>query len=194
MPKSLRQKLMEKGWSDEDIEHTLGILYSEEKQEKHAKYAEFSSPIIYWAGLLIAIVGNLLISVVFVPFLMILNSFQLYIIMGMMGAIFGAMFNLLLRDIEHVDAKHHVMAGVFIPAVALVTVFVMVTLANTFNTIIKSPVQHNPFIISAVYVLAFSAPYAWYKYTDLRDEKAHKAELARRAQEQEQQQFQEQFQ
>jgi hypothetical protein len=183
MPKTLRQKLMEKGWSDEDIEHTLGILNSEEKQEKHAQYSQFSSPIIYWAGLVIAIVGNLLISVVFVPFLMILSSVQLYIIMGCMGSIFGAMFNLLLRDIEHIDAKHHVMAGAFIPAIALVTVFVMVTLANTFNVIIKNPVQHNPYVISLIYVAAFSAPYAWYKINDLRDEKAHKAELARRAQE-----------
>ncbi|MBI5397895.1 hypothetical protein HZB03_00385 [Candidatus Woesearchaeota archaeon] len=187
MPKSLRQKLIEKGWQEEDINRTLDILFSEDKQEKHARYAHFSSPIIYWAGLLVAIIGNLLISVVFIPFLMILNSVQLYIIMGSMGAIFGAMFNLLLRDIEHVDAKHHVMAGVFIPSIALITVFVMVTLANTFNAIIKSPVQHNPYVISVIYVLAFSAPYAWYKWNDLREEKRHQKEVSLEQQSSEQQ-------
>ncbi|MBI4738010.1 hypothetical protein HY772_00305 [Candidatus Woesearchaeota archaeon] len=187
MPKSLRQKLIEKGWQEAEIDRTLDILYSEEKQEKHARFAHFSSPIIYWAGLLVAIVGNLLISVVFIPFLMILNSVQLYIILGSMGAIFGAMFNLLLRDIEHIDAKHHVMAGVFIPSIALITIFVMVTLANRFNAIIKNPVQHNPYVLSVIYVLAFSAAYAWYKWNDLLEEKRHKAELAATRQSGEQQ-------
>ena len=168
MPKSLQDRLREKGWAEEEIAKTVNLLYSEEKQIKHQIFSSKNSGLIYWVGLLIAIIGNLIISVIFIPFLMILNSLQLYIVMGIMGLIFGSMFNLIIKDIERIKNQHHVYAGVLIPALALITVFVMTQVANTFNQIINNPNTHNPFIISIVYVLLFSFPYMWYKVKDIR--------------------------
>ena len=167
MPKSLQDRLREKGWAEEEIAKTVDVIYSEEKQLKHEIFSYGSSGIIYWVGLIIAIIGNLVISVIFIPFLMILSSVQLYIIMGVMGLIFGAMFNLIITDIEHINNKHHVYAGILIPILALITVFVMTQVANTFNQLIKNPNMHNPFVIALVYVGCFSVPYLIYKIKDL---------------------------
>jgi len=171
MPKPLHQRLRERGWSEDEISSTIDKLYDEEKQSKHAKYRHKASPIVFWAALVIAIIGNLLISVIFIPFLMFLNGIQAYIILGTMALIFGAMFNHLLRDIEHVDNRHHIYAGAVIPALAIVTVSVIVTIANVFNSLINNPLRQNQFIISLVYFVAFSAPYAFYKYKDLKEHK-----------------------
>ncbi|MBW2967754.1 hypothetical protein KY362_04665 [Candidatus Woesearchaeota archaeon] len=173
MPKSLRQRLVEKGWSEEEIEKTMHIMFSPEKRDKHAHYIASTHPIIYWVGLFIAIIGNILLSVTLIPFLMILSSAQLYIILGVVGAIFGAMFNHILRDIEHVDEKHHVMAGVFIPGVALITVYMMTTVANAFNEVINNPNPHNAIILSVIYIVCFSAPYFVYKAKDIFHQRRH---------------------
>lgn len=175
MPKSLRHRLLEKGWSEEEIERTMGILNSPEKVEKHQHYAYASHPLIYWAGLVVAIIGNFILSVALIPFLMILNSMQLYIIMGVVGVVFGAMFNHILRDIEHVDQKHHIAAGLFIPAMALITVYFMVSVSNRFNSVINNPNPHSAIKLSIIYLVCFAAPYLLYKVKDFMWEKQQKA-------------------
>lgn len=167
MPTTLRQRLLEKGWSEEEIAHTHNLIHSDSQQEKHASFKQASHPILYWTGLIVAIVGNLLLSVTFIPFLMILDSIQLYIILGMVGAVFGAMFNVIIKDIEHINQKHHIVAGVFIPAIALVTVYVMANVANKFNVLINNPNQHNAVVFSIIYLVCFSAPYMYYKLRDV---------------------------
>ncbi|MFC1741240.1 hypothetical protein ACFL3V_01765 [Nanoarchaeota archaeon] len=166
MPKSLRHRLLEKGWSEEEIEHTMHILNSPDKVERYEHYAYSSHPLIYWAGLVVAIIGNFILAVALIPFLMILNSAQLYIILGVVGLVFGAMFNHIIKDIEHVDQKHHIAAGLFIPAIALVTVYFMVGVSNKFNAVINNPNPHSELGMSIIYLICFSAPYIFYKAKD----------------------------
>jgi hypothetical protein len=175
MPKSLRHRLLEKGWSEAEIARTMDMLYSDEKQEKHSSFVRASHPVIYWVGLFIAIIGNLMLSVTLIPFLMILNTTQLYVILGIIGLVFGAMFSHIITDIEHVDQTHHIMAGVFIPSIALITVYIMTNVANRFNEMIKNPNPHNAILLSVIYLFCFSAPYFVYKVRDIIWEQKHKA-------------------
>ena len=178
MPKSLRHRLLERGWTEKEIEKTMGLLYSEEKREKQVGFVKVSHPIIYWVGLVVAIIGNLLLAVTLIPFLMILTSIQLYIILGVVGIVFGGLFNVILRDIEHVDESHHIVAGIFIPAIALITVYIMASVANRFNDIIQNPNPHSAVILSIIYLLCFSAPYIFYKIKDFAWQRKHKPESA----------------
>lgn len=175
MPKSLRHRLLEKGWSEQEIQKTMDLMYSEEKREKQIGFVNATHPIIYWVGLVVAIIGNLLLAVTLIPFLMILNSLQLYIILGIVGFVFGGLFNVILKDIEHVDQTHHVVAGIFIPAIALITVYIMTTVANRFNEIINNPNPHNAILLSVIYLVCFSAPYFIYKLKDMMWQKKQKA-------------------
>lgn len=167
MPKTLHERLLEKGWTQEEIEHTTRILNSGVDDAKQSALNKGSHPILYWAGLIVAIIGNLLLSVTMIPFLMILSSMQLYIILGIVGVVFGGMFYVILKDIEQVDQSHHVMAGIFIPAIALITVYIMTGVANRFNELIKNPNEHSQIILSIVYLVCFSMPYLFYKFKDI---------------------------
>ena len=185
MPKELSEHLAERGWTEEQIAEAEEALYSPDKQENHYGYLRSVSPLLYWLGLLVAIVANLIISAFLIPFFLILTSIQLYVVIATMGLIFGLMFNLILRDIEHVDYRHHVMAGVFIPVLGFITIYVVVNLANTFARIMKSQIHQSPIILSLIYVVTFSTPYLIYKYDDLtRARKAKKAQPAPVPQEQ----------
>ncbi len=157
--KGLRKKLEEKGWSEEEIEHALSIMKPSEARSKNVAAAEKTNPLLYWLTLIIAIIGNFLIAIAIIPFLIVLSDLQLYFIMAIIAVSFGAMFNFLINTIEHLDPQHHVVAGIFIPALAAITVFIMVNVANRLSEFFQSPIIHNPVWVAVVYVLFFSSPY-----------------------------------
>lgn len=168
MPKSLEEKLKERGWTDEEIAHAISIMRSEDQKGRRVLIAKRMNPVLYWMSLIVAIIGNFVISIVLIPFLLVLSSYQLYIIIAVLALAFGAMFNLLTHTIEHVDPAHHVVAGIFIPALAIITVFVMVSVATRISSIVfRSPIHESPIIVSVFYVLFFMLPYLITKIIDV---------------------------
>ena len=88
MPRTLHQHLMEKGWSSNEVDGALSRLYSEDNHPEAMKthHQRFSNvhdlnPVIYWAVLIIAIIGNFIIALVFIPFLMMLTSVQILVLL-----------------------------------------------------------------------------------------------------------------
>lgn len=155
---TLRQKLTEKGWKDDEIEHALSIMKpSESRTPKES--LKSANPLMYWLTLVISIIGNFLIAVAIIPFLIVLSDIQLYFVIAILAISFGAMFNFLINTMERLDPSHHVVAGVFIPALAAITIFVMVNVANRLSTFFQSPIIHNPVWVAVLYVAFFSAPY-----------------------------------
>ena len=168
MPKTLREKLLERGWTEEEIKKTLDMLYSEEKAEKHIEYRKQTNLVIYWTTILVLTIANFLVSVVLIPFLLVLKPYQLEIVVAILGLVLGLLFNLIIRDIEHIEAKHHLIAAVFIPAVALINVFVMVTIANNFATRLNLQMHENPVFISLIYIATFLIPYTYSQFKEAR--------------------------
>jgi len=159
MEKSLKEKLIEKGWSPEEVEKALKIMYAKESNEG-VVWKRTLNPIIYWGALLIAIVGNFMVSIALIPFLIYLSGFYLFFTIVLMALVFGFMFELLLSNIEYMEQQHHIIAGAFIPAIAIINVFVIVNIANTLSKIINSSLRQNAIIISIIYVMFFIIPYA----------------------------------
>ncbi|PIZ55814.1 hypothetical protein COY28_01470, partial [Candidatus Woesearchaeota archaeon CG_4_10_14_0_2_um_filter_57_5] len=105
-------KLRQKGWSEEELAHARIVL---DKTESPLWVS-----VLYWTFLLLAIIANLFVSIVLFPLLIISKSGLLYLLVVMLGFVFGFVFSLILRDIDALDVRHHVIAGVFIPALAFV--------------------------------------------------------------------------
>jgi hypothetical protein len=157
--KELRQSLLEKGWTETEVNKALDTLYSEDKT-KQVLHAKKMNRVLYWSTLVLVIIANTLVSIVMVPILLVMSNLVLYFIIAVLGLTFGALFNLLIRDIENIDPRHHVIAGIFLPAIAVVNIYSMVTFSNKFGQILQiSHLQQNPWIVSLVYVVAFLLPY-----------------------------------
>ena len=158
MSRDLRTRLLEKGWTEEDINKAIQII--EAAKEKKSRAIKIIDSIVYWAVLLVTIVGNLILSIILIPFLLTLSHFQLYLIIVIIAVTFGFLFDLLIRDIENLEQKHYIIAGVFIPALAIINVFFMVKFANHITRVMRiSNIQHNPLIVGIIYTFAFIMPY-----------------------------------
>lgn len=172
MPKSLQEKLSEKGWTKEEIEKATQILSSPDKKGR-VIFTKKMNPILYWMTLIVAIIGNMIISVILIPLLIAIESaVALYSIIALLGLAFGFLFNVLLIDIEQIDPKHHVIAGIFIPVIALINIFIVVNITNIIDqAIFGTQIQQNAFIIGIIYVAAFIGPYLVTKAMDVREER-----------------------
>ena len=158
MNEDLMWRLRKKGWTDEDIYHAVKII--ERGRKKKPKNIIFLDSMVYWVALLIALVGNFIISIILIPFMISMSGVKLYAIITIIGFAFGAFFDLLIRDIKKIQNKDVIIAGIFLPLLALINVNLMVTFSNYLQEVFKlSTVQHNPMVISVMYVIAFIIPY-----------------------------------
>lgn len=157
------ENLKEKGWSQEEIEKASKIL--EEAPEKKSSTVIIIDEIAYWSGLILAILGNFVISVVLIPFLIVIKTVYLYLALIFLGVSFGWLFSILIDDIEKIKSSPHIVAWIFIPSIAVINIFIMVNLANHIAKLMEmsSSVHQAPFV-SFVYVLSFMMPYLTLKF------------------------------
>ena len=116
---------------------------------------------LYWVMLVLAIVGNFILSVAIVPFLLVLKGTTLYLSLFMIALSFGILFSFLLHSIQKIGLRKHILATVFIPALALINVAIFAILSNKLIELLHlSTPPHNPWFIGAVYVLGYVLPEA----------------------------------
>ncbi len=156
MKPEIKSQLSQKGWKKEDIERTERILQSQHDRSRSVHRLQRT---LYWFALLGLLICNLLVAVFLIPFLFVLKGVFLHIIIGTLGLIFGAFFNLLINDIEHLERRHHVFALVFIPVISIINIFIIYQLIHILAGIINYPLHQSPAIVSLVYVIAFIIPY-----------------------------------
>ena len=149
-----KTELKEKGWSDKEIKHAQAVL---EKSEHHDV---FFSKIVFWSALVVTIFANVLVSLILVPFLIVLNQWVLFSLIILLGGTIGFLYNFLITDIGHLEKKHHLLASIIIPVIALANLVVMVIYSNRFIVELKvnNPL-HNPWVVAAIFVIAFILPY-----------------------------------
>ena len=154
---NIRKYLLEKGWKRKDIESAIKII-RHAKKHKHPKI-KLLDKAVYWISLAVAIAGNFIISIALMPFLLALNGFHLFLFIIALGASFGLLFELLVRGIEGLEAKHHLFLGIIIPIVALVS---FVIISDNLKRLIGVESPHDPIIVGAVYGTSFILPYITY--------------------------------
>ncbi|MBW3014715.1 hypothetical protein KY335_05775 [Candidatus Woesearchaeota archaeon] len=155
----LATRLKKRGWTDAEVKKALSIMYS--KGARESIHAPRMNRIMYWAALILAIIGNFMVCVALIPVLLVISDITLVAVIFLVGISFGALFTILIKDIEFVDPRHHVIAGIFLPALAVIIMFVTIRLTNKIVAKQTSTIflQHNNIMVPIVYVIAFMLPY-----------------------------------
>ena len=125
--------------------------------------------ILFWIFLFITIIANFIISVILVPIMLVMSKVYLLISVVFIGFCFGFLLNSILKSIEKLEKRHHVLAGIFIPIMALVNVLIFAKLSNDLIKLmnLKTP-PHDPIVLAIAYVGAFTLPYLLSQYIKFR--------------------------
>ncbi len=158
MKPNQKLRLKEKGWSEEEIVHAETALDRAEKQDVHF------SKIVFWSALIVTILGNFVVSLILIPFLIVLNKWVLYAIIILLAGSIGFLYKLLITDVGHLEKKHHIAASIAVPLIALANIIGMVLVSNKFIRDLKvENVQHNPVIVAVVFAVVLILPYVLHK-------------------------------
>jgi uncharacterized membrane protein len=153
--------LKKKGWTEDDIKKAEDIIAQRRLHDKSRSFRH-TNTLLYWSAFILIIIGNFVISIALIPFLLVMNQTTLDIIIIIIGFSFGLFYNLILKDIEYISKVHHMITGFGIPVIALLNFFIMTKIANALNNIMKvSIAREDPFTIAAIYAVAFILPYFW---------------------------------
>ncbi|MEM3127075.1 MAG: hypothetical protein QW331_03345 [Candidatus Woesearchaeota archaeon] len=116
--------------------------------------------VVFGALLFLLILGNIIISIALIPVILIVQDSWIYFIIIFAGLAYGALFNYMIRDLEHLERKHHVLAAVIIIVSATISFFMLLKittfLAPYFN--IPEPKEQG-LTVALIYVASFLAPY-----------------------------------
>ena len=149
-----REELQQKGWREDELVKAEAIL------NKSTLHDIFFSKIVFWSAMVVIVFANLLISVILIPFLIALYDLVLYAIVAVLGLVIGFLYNFLITDIGLLETKHHRIASVIIPIVAMGNIVIMVVTSNRFiESIQLNNSSHNPWKVAAVFGGAFILPY-----------------------------------
>jgi len=126
--------------------------------ERNKNVTEKLDLFVYWTSLALLAVFNILAVFFLVPVLLFFDGLYLYIAVGGFGLAFGFLFNLLILGIEHLEQRHNVIAGIFIPILSVVDILIILKLSQKLSVMLQKTVEDVPAII-IVFIVSFVVPY-----------------------------------
>ncbi len=157
MTKHLHHKLLKKGWTLEEIEKLSKI--TKEAKERKTPFVKFLDKSVYWLFLAITIIGNLVASIILVPFMFFFTGFALYSVAAILGIALGLFMDHIIHDIEQITTKHHVFAVFSILSLAIVSVVYMTMFTKNLIIVAGLKTEQQPLTIAIVYTVALILPY-----------------------------------
>ncbi len=151
--KEHKEKVKESGQLELNLKDAKKIL----DVAKH--HDVFFSKIVFWSALVVIVFANIVISLVLIPFILVLQPWLLYLIVILLGGMVGFLYSFLIKDIGHLNKKHHHIASIIIPIIALANMIGVVLASNYLlaGTVIKNSPQ-SPFIVAIIFAVAFFLP------------------------------------
>ncbi|MBW3014995.1 hypothetical protein KY330_01085 [Candidatus Woesearchaeota archaeon] len=155
----LKKRLKQKGWPEDIAKKTEEILSSPEKKEKHVMFGKTMSGYMFWLGLIVLTLCMLGIAFFLIPFFIVVTNYFLHFVIMALAIVFGLLFDFIIKDIEHLDTKHHVFAALYIPIMAISFLAISVAISNRVDELLGVTLHRTPWGISIVFVITFMVPY-----------------------------------
>lgn len=159
---NIKKRLQVKGWEDKDIYHALSIFYKAESNKSN--FHRILDKSIFWLIFMGSLAMIVVISISLLPVLIVLKGFILYLTVSVIALGFGYFFEIILRNIQKLEGKHHLLINLSIPLSAILTFFFIVKYSNNLEIAFKITNPHNPYLLGGVYSLSFLLPYFYYLF------------------------------
>jgi hypothetical protein len=154
----LKESMERKGWPPKDIQKTVNIL--KEAPKRKTDWIKFLDSTLYWMIFAVAVLANLIVSIVLVPLLLTMTDLWLYFTISFIAVSFGTMMEIIIHETAWLQKKRYVIAEIFIPAIALINIYIIVQLSNTLAATLQLPgTNQSALLVGCVYVVCFSAPH-----------------------------------
>lgn len=146
-----------RGWSDEEIKNAKDILERAPKN-KHQIHKNLEKA-MYWfvfITIIIIVIGGALMAS---PLLLVLKPHQGYILIGIIGLVFGFFAGLIIKDIEDLEKHHHLAISIIIPITAIISSLILSNQVVKTAKIVGLTVKMHPIILGVIFSVCMLIPY-----------------------------------
>jgi ABC-type multidrug transport system permease subunit len=149
--------LLSKGWSTKEIAHASQII-EEAENRKHIGI-KFLDKSIYVALIFLLLVTSIICSIFLVPFILVIKSYFIILIVSLLGFAFGVIFSILLVDTERLVNKKSkkllwtlIISGVFNAAL-------IIEFSTRFSIQTSISLTQSPYLIGGMYLFSYLTPH-----------------------------------
>ncbi len=140
------------------------ILETEARiEEKQALKKDSIEKKMHWfvsvSSMFILVLTNFMGALLLVPFLLFFKDTAQYAIILVFAIGFGLLFNMIIHSFAHLGDKHHLIAGVVVPAFALLDIVILFTILQKAVEKFKIAANYNYTLIVVLFIVAFLVPY-----------------------------------
>ena len=118
--------------------------------------------VIFWTVLAFLGIASLLLMFVLIPLVLFLEPVLVYLMVLVLGLLFGFVFSFVVLDLSHLDPKHHHFLGIYAPAVALLSITLLVYGARAMGAILNIALEVDIVGLSALLLVSYALPYVYY--------------------------------
>lgn len=157
------QHLRKRGWTGREIKHTERIL-AKAHHAKHPAYRILERS-LFWALLAVLSIAVFSVSLIVWPAAIVLPTGVLALALLLLGLCLSLLFIVVLHDLDTIDRRHHVLAAVALPVVALVTVNVLIQQLQTISAVLNISLGTSGLTLGGIYAAGLLTPYLTYLWT-----------------------------
>ena len=116
--------------------------------------------VVFSAVLFALVLGNIIMAIALIPIILIVQGSWIYFIAIAAGLAYGMLFNFMIRDLRHLEQKHHFLAALLVLGSAALSFFLVFKITSFVAPLFKisQPEQHG-LTIGLIYIASFLAPY-----------------------------------
>ena len=142
------------------------ILTSEKMRKKHVFYVKENQKIFHMIALIVLGIASMLATLILVPFLLFFSASSVYVIVLISGLLFGMIFGYMILDLQHLNHRHHIISGIFVPIMAIINILLMMSLTKKVAAFFLIELKHDPLTVAMFYLIGFLLPYLFMGMVD----------------------------
>ena len=150
-----KRRMKAKGWTDEEIEQA-NTIFAQAKKTQHPHHKRINEA-IYWAVLLLGVFTMVGVAVWVMPVFVFGRAGLLYPLLIFIGLGFGILFNHLIKDLDHLTLRHHMLISAIMPIVGIASFLLVVGQTNDFVALGGN--KHNALLVGVIFTTFFIIPY-----------------------------------
>ncbi|MFH1400173.1 MAG: hypothetical protein ABIH41_01515 [Nanoarchaeota archaeon] len=150
------RRLRQKGWSSQEIEQAASIVARKRVDAKDIVLAQAS----FWTLLLLSSLATIVFAFLIMSLVLFFPALFSYYVLVVLGASFGVLFSMSVKDIETYGRYHHIAFMLLNAVVAVVSFVLVLGQAAGIPSVVAS--RTDPVLAAVLYALAFVGPYAYF--------------------------------
>lgn len=147
--------LKKKSLNTKEINSRIRTLRAVQKEKVGMHLNHF----LCWSSFILLGLTNVVGVFALLPALMALSGWKLNVIVTVMGLAFGIVFSSFIHSLHHLEKKHHILAWIFMPIIAVLDIFLLLGL-NEFLVLKLNAGHDNIAVTITLFIVGFLVPYA----------------------------------